>query len=353
MDSPPHYDTFFLGIDGGSSKTAGVLCDGAGAVLARCRKGPCAIPGRPKPESLAVLKSAIDELLSAAAVPPGAEWHCGIGVSGIDFPDEIPAQVKAVEEFLGLPPRRLTVVNDGIVALWGATCADRAAILQHGSGLTSVIRTAPGQERIFDALDVAHVFDMRMEAIRLVCRIIDGRCPPSPLKDRLLGVLQVANETQLAERIYRRQIAWPTIWSTLPTIFELWLEGDWAATSLVRRAVADYVLLAKALLAPIGNDADMIFGGGVMKPAPPRFWHLLAAELGRLAPGAVPKRPALPPEFGAAVMACHHAGGPARELFEQLKSQGAMPLRVREEGHVPTTPCPPAEDQASPGLRQA
>ena len=76
---------YFLGIDGGASKTAGVLCDRSGRILSRCLLGGAPVQSPPRAESLAVLKSSTEELLSGAGPAAGASWHCGIGVHGIDF----------------------------------------------------------------------------------------------------------------------------------------------------------------------------------------------------------------------------------------------------------------------------
>ena len=132
------------------------------------------IDNQPTPESLAALVETVQEAMAAAAVAPGADWRGGLGISGIDFEEHIPGQVQAVHQVLGLPAERLTVVNDGIVALWGASPAARAGIIQHGSFMTSAIRSEPGQERIYDNLDVAAAVDLRREAVRLVARMIDG-----------------------------------------------------------------------------------------------------------------------------------------------------------------------------------
>ena len=311
---------FFVGIDGGASKTAGVLCDSEGRVLARCRKGGCVVNAQPSADSLALLNSVVHELLAHAPAPQGADWHCGLGVSGIDFADLIPSQVQAIRQALRLPSERLTVVNDGIVALWGASSADRAGIIQHGSGLTSAFRRELGREQLYDCLDTSGLCDLRQEAVQVVCRMIDGRCPPSPLKDHLLRHWHVEHAEQFSEMVYRGMIPWQRLWSSVPTVFQCWLAGDVAAAGLVRKAAEDYARMAQAILDRIGSGAELALGGGVLQQAPPRFWHLLEAELRRFASGATLRKPALSPEEGAAVLACHNAGADARKLFADLES---------------------------------
>jgi N-acetylglucosamine kinase-like BadF-type ATPase len=325
---------FFVGVDGGASKTAGVLCDSEGQVLARCRKGGCVISAQPSPDSLAALKGMVNELLAHCPGGPKADWHCGLGVSGIDFADQIPGQVQAIRQAMGglgtdtdsadeigLSPTRLTIVNDGIVALWGASSAGRAGIIQHGSGLTSAFRRELGGEQLYDCLDTSGLCDLRQEAVRVVSRMIDGRCPPSGLMDHLLRHWHVEHPEQFSEMVYRGMIPWQRLWSSVPTVFQCWLAGDAAADALVRKAAEDYARMAQAISDRIGPGAVMALGGGVLQQAPPRFWHLMEAELRRFASGTTLRKPALSPEEGAAVMACHHAGADARKLFAGLELQ--------------------------------
>jgi N-acetylglucosamine kinase-like BadF-type ATPase len=324
---------FFLGIDGGASKTAGVICNSAGRILSRIRKGGVVVHAQPTPDSLAVLEAMVKELLAAGGVGADASWFCGLGLSGIDFADEIPSQIAAVEQVLGLASRRLKIVNDGIVALWGATPAEQAVMLQHGSGLTSAVRLGLGQERIFDCLDTANLFDLRDEAVHVVCRMIDGRRAPSVLKDRLLEHWQVSDERSFSELIYRGRIPWQRLRSCVPTVFECWQEGDLAAGELARRAAEDYADMVQAMLVEAGPSAEVALGGGVIAQAPERFWHLLAAHLRCRGVAAVPKKPALPPDLGAAVMACHHAGGDAAAMFAGLKRDAQDWLAKEKHAH--------------------
>ena len=42
-----------------------------------------------------------------------------------------------------------------MVALWGASPAQRSALVQHGSGITTAHRDGYGAEAIYDSIDVA------------------------------------------------------------------------------------------------------------------------------------------------------------------------------------------------------
>ena len=312
----------FIGIDGGASKTAAVLMDGRGMPRATHYTRGSAIVGIPKPEACAVLIDTVKTLCRDAGCRPGAVRGFGIGLSGIDFADEIPDQEIAVAAALGIPFAKLKLVNDGIVALWAATAAPRAVLLQHGSGLTSAYRRAHGGETLYDMLDVAKISDVRQGLIALVARMIDGRAAPTPLKQATLAHLQIADERMYAEAIYRNQVPHRLLATTPKLVFGAFERGDPAAEWLVQQGIADYVLMIRAMLARLGpGTAEAIFGGGVIQQAGRTFWKRLAERIRDDGLSARVKPPELAPEWGAAIMAAFHAGHDPQALFTHILQQ--------------------------------
>ena len=111
---------FLLGFDGGGTKTAAVLADLSGRILARSRVAGCAIIGAPHPAAAEVMRAVCRALCTQAGIVPQEILAAGIGLNGIDFADEFEAQLAGVAAALELPEARVTLVNDGIPALWGA-----------------------------------------------------------------------------------------------------------------------------------------------------------------------------------------------------------------------------------------
>lgn len=313
--------TYYLGIDGGASKTRGVLITDSGRVLARAAAGGSSIIGLPHAVALATLSEIVQSLCEQAAIAVSTVAGCGLGLNGIDFADEIPGQHAALAAGLGIAPERLTLVNDGIVALWGASSAPAAAILQHGSAFTGGYRARHGQEQLFDHLGVGETFDLRGGLRMLVARMLDGRAAPTPLLDAALAHYGVTAD-DYAEALFRQCIPHERLRNTPPLIFAAWEDGDSAAEWLVERALDDYALVAKALIAHTGSDAaEIAFGGGVITQAPPRFWNDLAERVRARFPGVTVKSPDLPPEHGAAIMAAFAAGVEPVALFQSLRKK--------------------------------
>lgn len=315
---------YLLGIDGGATKSAGVLCAPDGRIVARKRVGGCHIPNgqRLPPASREELVGLVNGLCADTGLSPEVIGACGIGINGIDFDDEFDMHAADVAAALALPNAQVSLVNDGIIALWGGTSAPASVIIQHGTGLTTAWRREPGGETIFDSLNVGRIFDIRQEAIVAVARMIDGRAEMTGLKDVLLSHFGVADASRFAEKVFRGCVPRGTLRSTPPLIYRAWQQGDTVAARLVRRAVDDYVLAARALAARTQSETPWIgFGGGVITVAPRQFLDLLRAGVLAQWPHAVVGAPELLPEDGAVVMAAFRRGIAPEPVFRQLASQ--------------------------------
>jgi N-acetylglucosamine kinase-like BadF-type ATPase len=308
-----------VGIDGGASKTFGAMSDLEGNVLATVRTGRCVIEAVPSESTRETLADVLADLCRQAGVTPDTVACCALGINGVDIPEQFADQHAGASTALELDSERVLLVNDGIVALWGASPAEAVAILQHGSGFTTAYRSTWGCETLFDHLNVGRQFDFRRELVNQVGRMIDGRTPVTPLRDKVLAHFGIADASLYHELIYRGRIPNNRLLTTSPLLFEAWSEGDPVASKLVESALTDYALTGCTMLARTGNpDAEMAFGGGVLRAAPSRFWTLLEARIKTCCPRAVVKQPELPPEHGALVMAAFHEGQDVRSFFSRL-----------------------------------
>lgn len=306
----------YIGIDGGGTKTLGVLADETGTILAECKAGPSSIVGAPSAEACAVLQSVQARLCELGGIRPDAVAGLGLGLNGVDFPEETIMQHGVLSRVLAMPPGRLLLVNDGIVALWGATPAPAAAIVQHGTGFTAAYRSAYGAERPFDNLDAGRFYDLRLEALALVARMIDGRVAVSPLKEAILACLDHPAEKDYGEIVFLRKYSQSQLAAIQPAVLRVAEAGDPAAHSIVERAIADYVCTAVTMVRKTGSASpDAVFGGGRLLSASDWFLQRIVAGVLRECPGARIRRPGLSPAIGAAIMAAHADGCAPTRFF--------------------------------------
>lgn len=246
-----------------------------------------------------------------------------IGLNGVDFPSEHSMQHREISRALEFSERQLALANDGIAALWGATGAPAAAIIQLGSGFTGAWRRRHGGETLFDHLGMGGPFDIRRELARLVARMIDGRAETTPLKDAVLEHFGIGSNTEYAEAIYTGRVK--NIMTTPPLVFKAWANMDPAATNLVHKLADDIAVTAACMARRIGIPKAPIFlGGGVVACAPDTFWSLLQNRLTTQSPGAVIKRPMFSPDIGAGMMAAFHAGLDPEAFFAAVENHSGQ-----------------------------
>jgi N-acetylglucosamine kinase-like BadF-type ATPase len=313
---------FVLGVDGGASKTCGAILDRNGRTLAHARFGGSAIIRRPSDQVLDCMRGLVAELVRQAGISCQALSFAGLGMNGIDLACDRPQQLDALARAIGLPKSQVKLVNDGIIALWGATSAQSGALIQFGSGFTAAVRPKLGNEYPFDHLDVGRIFDPRVEAISLVARMIDGRHAPTGLKDLLLKHFRIAKEAEFAELIFGENVSKALRMSTAPLIFNAWTADDPGALGLVERTIADLSICATAMLRNT-PDKQLFLGGGMINNGPQRFWNELTASITAAVPEVSIRRPLLAPELGACVMAAHATWHTVSQFFNDVAAQSA------------------------------
>lgn len=326
---------YFLGLDGGGTKTLAVVLDSEGHTLSSVKGPKCPVIGEPTTEQSEVLTALVRDVLSRSGLGISSVRHCGIGLNGIDFEDEYPLQLETLAEALSLPTERITAVNDGIGALWGASGAQALVLIQHGTGYTSAYRQNYGEEKLFDHLNVGRMFDIRRGLMALIARMIDGREEPSPLLDTMLKYFGVESD-RYAEAAFRGWIPADKRMNTGPLIFKAWEEGDPGATQLVETAAKEYIIAIRAMLARIDHPSPaVVLGGGLLNHASQRFIDKVAQGIQGHHPEAAVGRPELQPGHGTAIMAAFHAGdgGDSEAFFSLVKSKRKTDVKKHPNHH--------------------
>jgi len=314
---------FFLGIDGGATKAEAAIINSAGVVLAKTRRQGFMLFSRLLPDQAECLADLTAEVYQQAGLTGSDIQFTVAGMSGVDFPEEHDQQWEDVAKALSFPREKTALVNDGVVALWGATCRKRAVLLQHGTGMSTFYRNELAQEKPFDLFGFTK-FDLRRSVIQTVARMIDGREPATPLKTAILDYLDLEAE-QYAGAVYRarylgdeRYVTIENLHNTLPVAVAQWEAGDPTATELVNNALEEYLTTVNAMFLRMDSyDADVIYGGGAIKNTSPAFIKELLNRTEKRFMGSTAKFAVLPPSVGAALMAAYHSGEEIEPLFKK------------------------------------
>jgi N-acetylglucosamine kinase-like BadF-type ATPase len=135
---------YYLGIDGGGTKTRCVLADET-TVLAKAMTGGCSVIRHGEQQAREALHTAIHQVCAAAKISPDRVSAVCIGATGAARP-EIAAKIRSIlAELTSETFTRIEVVGDTVIALEAAFGAAPGVIAIAGTGSIVYGRNAGGQ----------------------------------------------------------------------------------------------------------------------------------------------------------------------------------------------------------------
>lgn len=181
--------SLLLGVDGGGTKTIGIIADGDGRELARCQVGP----SNPHVVGFESASSLIAGLISGCC----AEANCAIeevgtvvlgiaGAGGSEVQEELTRRVHAGLAREGRRPPLVVVESDARIALEGAFDGGPGALVIAGTGSVVLGKSADGMVRVVGGWgrllgDEGSAYTIGRLAIRLVAHEFDCRQSPGLL----------------------------------------------------------------------------------------------------------------------------------------------------------------------------
>lgn len=262
---------YYVGIDGGGTKTAVELRTRGSAAHSRAVFGPLNCNSdRP-----AAAKALADTLVWLAAQPEGLAGCDGlcIGSAGISNPDAY----NFIQDIIraGGYTGPLQIVGDQVTALAGALGQPVGTVLIAGTGSICYARTADGREArsggwgsLMD--DEGGGFALGRDALAAVVRAEDGRIAPTVLHDAVFEALQVGAVRELIGKIYAPGFGKREVAALAPLVGAAAEQGDAAALQIVEKAGRELALLVRPVAEKLGlQSARIAFAGSVLQKCAP------------------------------------------------------------------------------------
>ncbi|WP_040226916.1 N-acetylglucosamine kinase [Bhargavaea cecembensis] len=298
-----------LGIDGGGTKTAAVVCGLDGQVLARAEAGPSNPTVMKADEFSAVLSGLFNELRARDGAAFGQISAAHFGMSGVTESGNERLVEETARQFLP-DGCRLSVSNDSLNALMSGTLGAPGIVQVAGTGaVTYSLDDAGGEHRVggwgWLAGDEGSGYDLGIRSLRSVFRAYDGRGPETGLTASVLGHFGVASVPELIPVLYgdgggvhpRSRIA------PLGRYVTELARTDEAAGGIVRVACDGFFDSIVACFRKSefhGSEIPVVLAGGVFTD-----FGVFEEELEKLRAGSGFRfrfvRPVLPPVGGAAI----------------------------------------------------
>ncbi|WP_338254744.1 BadF/BadG/BcrA/BcrD ATPase family protein [Dictyobacter halimunensis] len=258
--------SYYLGIDGGGSKTLAVLVNQRGEEVGRGLAGSANYTGVGLATAVSNIYTATQQALSSLD-PQTTISKAWLGVAGVDRPADHAALMPQLQDLA----QTVYLTNDaelglsvlpeavGVVVIAGT---GSIALGRNSSSLTS---RAGGWGHLLG--DEGSGYALGIQALQAAVRAADGRAPQTILLERILQTWELTNAEELISAVYfsddKSKIA------RLSTcVLQAERDGDATAAALVQTAIAELVLVVKTVAAKLNFTAQralpLALGGGLL-----------------------------------------------------------------------------------------
>lgn len=243
-----------IGLDGGGTKTVGVLVDDQGHIRAQSTGESSNIQAIDDDKLSAVFTSLVADLKKIADVDRVDHLYAGLAGAGR------PADRKRIAAVLedANVVEQFTIDTDAMAALAGAFAGGPGIILISGTGAIcfgkaedgSVVRCGGWGYLLGDE---GSGFFLGQQAIIAALKDLDGRGQKTTLGKRIVEFFELDSISTIISPIYSGEIDRPRIASLAPIIFEERLNGDVVAQSIVETAGTELGKVVAAVTRNIGK----------------------------------------------------------------------------------------------------
>ncbi|MDE0072183.1 MAG: hypothetical protein OXO48_20910 [Caldilineaceae bacterium] len=308
------YVAYFLGIDGGATKTHVILSDRTGGLVAEAKDGPSNYHLVGSGQAGNNIAAAISRALAESTVDPADVQSACAGMAGFDGPSDMENVQQLLKSVLAgcgfLCPWRS--VNDSVVAWAGAFLGGPGALIAAGSRAVAFAVGCNGISARADGLghwlgDAGSGFNIGRAGLRAAVAALDGRGPATCLADSFLAVAGhsaqdwvdwIADlDTSIAHAHFQLR-------SFAPFVTRAADAGDSVALSILENAGAELAATAVSVLRKVKHlTAPRVATAGTVLEESRQLRRAFQSELSALLPGCqfVPARAA--PAYGASLLA--------------------------------------------------
>lgn len=315
---------YYLGVDGGGSKTYALIADEHGKIIGKGHSGN----GNHQidyEEAKHSLRESVEMALSQAGLSREEITFAYFGLAGADREVDYEILRPMLAE-LGLPKYDLNC--DTVIALRAGTDRPFGVVLICGTGTNSA-GISP-RDDFYQCGGFSYMFgdfggggSLCIEAFRAVIRAWDGREQPTRLTELLLQDLGYDNVPTMFNDYLDHDKTPPL--STVKLIFQAAAQGDEVATNILRVQGEELGKSAQAVIKRLGmeNDKfDVVLAGSIITRGEARFIHPYIEQAVKVcAPKASLAKLQVEPVVGALWLAFEAEGNSLpQEVYERLRT---------------------------------
>lgn len=313
---------YVIGIDGGGTKTRGLLVQEDGRVI-KDRLGEAS---NYHTYGIEYTKESLSKLLNdlLTDVSRSDISYCYLGLSGADREEDFDTLYEALNPLFSDIP--FVIENDTWCVLQSAFAQNWGAVSIYGTGANAGAAGKNGQKEILRALTYVAGgygggYDLTMTALHYAYRSNEETYTKTSLEKGLSTLLDVPTLDHAVPLIFPNMIIpYETLLKIPPLVFEHAKNGDTVSIEILEH----YGTVQGQMVAGVIKRADLhhekvpvVLGGSIYNGVTNHFVDAMMAELQKTAPLAYSVKPKLPPVVGAVISAMNHLNWPVDyPLFE-------------------------------------
>jgi N-acetylglucosamine kinase-like BadF-type ATPase len=327
---------YFLGVDGGNSKTLAMLADESGRFIALGRGGNCNHQAAGGVErAMGCIAEAVEEACRLGGVSPEALEHVCFCLAGADLPSDYVLLEKAISA--RWPTMRYTLRNDAFAGLRAGATKGWGVVSIAGSGTNQAGIAPDGRALQVGGLgglwgDFGGGADLGRQAITAVIMAADRRGPATRLTGPVLAAMGVRTVEELSEGLYHRTVS-TQFYKLAPLVFTAADQGDAVAQEILiemGRRMGESVCGVIRQLGLEREAVDVVLAGSTWKGSNPLMIDAFRLAVHRVAPKANLVQPRYEPVVGAWCLAVEAGGLPVTEaIYQNLAKTLPAELPVR------------------------
>jgi N-acetylglucosamine kinase-like BadF-type ATPase len=298
----------YIGIDGGGTKTEGVLVAVDGREIARAVSGPSNLHAVGLKATATSLEAVLDQLRQAARSAGVEACAVGLGMAGAARPGDRRALHALLSDIPGLP--QVTITHDAEAALVGGLGCRCGVVLIAGTGAIAYGVNERGESYRADGWgsllgDEGGGYWIGREGLRAAVRACDGRGPPTALRDLVLSRYGATDVHGLVRVVYEEGFGVPQVAAAAQWVSQAADEGDRVACDILEAAARGLSLTLSAVVRGLEmaeEPLEVVFTGGLLRDRGP-LWQAVAGAMAGFAPGARAMPPRHDAAYGAALLA--------------------------------------------------
>jgi len=298
---------YFIGIDGGGTKTKAILVDEKGNILAESKDAASNYHAVGKEETSQVLSNLFNQLSLLSGIDIEECRSICIGMAGLGRPDD-QVIIRRICQKIGISSRNLILTHDAEIALIGGAMKNYGVLLNSGTGSIAygIDRTgksarASGWGHLLG--DEGSAYDIAIQGLRAIVRAHDGRNVQTFLTQIILNRLGFDSPEQLVSWVYsvdKKDIA-----ELASSVFYASAQKDQIANKIIGTAANELILSAKVVIEKLdfsGQEFDIVLSGGIFSNQL-SFVQIIQKRLTLLIPNAKIHLPIHEPVYGAVMLA--------------------------------------------------